>query len=192
MADDPNGDRDFWSKVQKQELPHCGLCDPVTRHVERDDGRFERCPRCHPLQGALLPQTWRCPVCRALIYRDQRGLPCDRHRTIIGWRHAYDAARSDALPLASPVTEAGAKDARGQLAARPLPGWPAASIGAGLHGEALARAQAAESRAARPAELLPVPDPEPDPDDDPEPDDPDPDEPEEPPPDDDDDPDVPY
>jgi len=28
--------------------PHCGRCDPVTRWVERDDGRDEKCPDCHP------------------------------------------------------------------------------------------------------------------------------------------------
>jgi hypothetical protein len=64
-------------------------------------------------------------VCRALIYRDQRGLPCDKHRTIIGWRHAYDQARSGAATLLpNPVTEAGAADARAQLAARPRPPAP--------------------------------------------------------------------
>jgi hypothetical protein len=28
--------------------PHCGRCDPVTRWVERGDGRDEKCPDCHP------------------------------------------------------------------------------------------------------------------------------------------------
>src|SRR5580693_1540490 len=181
MAADPNGDRDFWSKVQKQELPHCGLCDPFTRQVERADGRFERCSRCHPLQDALLPQTWRCPECHALIYRDQRGLPCDKHRTIIGWRHSYDAALAPAEPLLpNPVTEAGANDARSRLATRPRPaprndrsdlehGGPLLNLAddslavlSGLHGEALARAQAAKARAARARELRPVDDDEPD------------------------------
>jgi hypothetical protein len=123
-AVDPNGDGAFWSGVQRQALPHCGVCDPVTRQLE-DGDRAVRCPRCHPLQDELLPQTWRCPVCRALIYRDQRGLPCDKHRTIIGWRHAYDQARSGAATLLpNPVTEAGAADARAQLAARPRPPAP--------------------------------------------------------------------
>jgi hypothetical protein len=122
MAVDPNGDRPFWSGVEKQELPHCGACDPVTRHIERDDGRIARCPDCHPLQDALLPQHWRCPICRALIYRDQRGMPCDKHRTVIGWRHAYDAAQSGADTLMpNATTETGAKSARTLLAHRPRP-----------------------------------------------------------------------
>lgn len=28
--------------------PWCGACDETTRHRERDDGRVERCPCCHP------------------------------------------------------------------------------------------------------------------------------------------------
>jgi len=152
-----DGDTAYWQKVQKEELPHCGLCDPVTRHVERGDGRVELCSRCHPLQDALLPQTWRCPACHALIYRTERGLPCDKHRTIIGWRAAYDAARSGAEPLLpNPVTEAGATTARGLLAGRPRAADPDGGPAAGLWGEALARQQAAEARAAR------IPDPPPD------------------------------
>jgi hypothetical protein len=126
MAADPNGDSAFWSKVQHEELPHCGLCDPVTRQVELGDGRLARCPRCHPLQNALLPQVWRCPVCHALVYRDQRGLPCSVHRTVTSWHREYDAAQSGAepLPLQNPVTEAGASQARTALAARPRPEPP--------------------------------------------------------------------
>jgi len=120
VARDPNGDTAFWQKVQKEELPHCGQCDPYTRQIERDDGRVERCPRCHPLQDALLPQHWRCPACRALIPRVDRGLPCGMHRTVTGFRAAYDEALSgqDQLPLVNPTTESGAKDARAQLADR--------------------------------------------------------------------------
>lgn len=120
MARDPNGDGAFWSKVQKEELPHCGLCDPYSRLIERDDGRMERCPRCHPLQDALLPQHWRCPACRALIPRSQRGLPCHLHRTVAAFRASYDEAQAgqERLPLANPVTESGAKSARAQLAER--------------------------------------------------------------------------
>jgi hypothetical protein len=145
---DRDGDTAFWSKVQKEDLPHCGLCDPVSRHIELDDGRIARCPRCHPLQTELLPQTWRCPVCHALIYRDQRGLPCSVHRTVTGWQRAYDAAQVT-LPLVNPVTEAGAKIAREALASRPRPEPRPSAEGAGLTGEALARAQLAELRAAR-------------------------------------------
>jgi hypothetical protein len=117
-----DGDDAFWSKVQKEELPHCGQCDPATRQIERADGRISRCPRCHPLQDGLLPQTWRCPACRALIYRDQRGLPCDQHRTVTGWRADYDEARSgqEAL-LPNPTTEAGSQAARTLLAERQAP-----------------------------------------------------------------------
>lgn len=28
--------------------PHCGSCDPTTRWYEDDDGRYDRCPNCHP------------------------------------------------------------------------------------------------------------------------------------------------
>lgn len=120
MARDPNGDRDFWQKVQKEELPHCGSCDPYSRLVERGDGRMERCPRCHPLQDALLPQHWRCPACRALIPRSERGLPCNLHRTVTAFRAAYDLAQAgqEQLTLANPATETGAKSARAQLAER--------------------------------------------------------------------------
>jgi hypothetical protein len=157
MAADRDGDGAFWSKVQKQELPHCGLCDPATRQVELDDGRIARCPRCHPLQDALMPQTWRCGACHALIYRDQRGLPCSKHRTVAGWHREFDqaqAGRQDPL-MPDPGTETGAKAARTQLAARPRPAAPAADPMAGLWGEALARAQVAEARAARERELPP-------------------------------------
>ena len=154
-----DGDGAFWSNVQKEDLPHCGLCDPATRHVERDDGRTARCSRCHPLQDKLLPQTWRCPACHALIYRTERGLPCDKHRTVTGWRRDYDeAAAGQAALMANPAAEAGAKDARTQLAARPRAAIAAAPPDptAGLGGEALARAQLAEARAARGPD--PVPD----------------------------------
>ena len=30
----------------------CGNCDQITRHRERDDGRVERCPTCHPTRLA--------------------------------------------------------------------------------------------------------------------------------------------
>jgi len=122
---------DFWSKVQKEELPHCGLCDPVTRHIEGDDGRVARCPRCWPPfaskpgapnAASMLPQYWRCPVCRALTYRTESGLPCGVHRTVTAWRRDYDAAQSGQAPLfANPVTEAGARSARAQMADRPRP-----------------------------------------------------------------------
>jgi hypothetical protein len=200
MAADPNGDAAFWSKVQKEELPHCGLCDPETRQVDLDDGRIGRCPRCHPLQDALLPQAWRCPACHALVYRDQRGLPCDRHRTIAGWHREYDQGQAGAEPLLpSPATEAGAKAARTQLADRPRPARPAppeapaTADTTGLHGEALARAQLAEIAARRQAEELLRAAPEDGDDDDPGYDDDDDYDPEEPPPGRyDDDPDVPY
>jgi len=32
----------------------CGNCDQTTRHRERDDGRIERCPACHPNASCLL------------------------------------------------------------------------------------------------------------------------------------------
>jgi hypothetical protein len=119
VARDPDGNGAFWSKVQNEELPHCGLCDPATRHVELDDGRVSRCPRCHPLQDQLLPQTWRCPSCRALIFRTERGLPCGVHRTVAATHREYDEAQSGAVPLLpNPVTDAGAKSARAQLAER--------------------------------------------------------------------------
>ena len=154
-----DGDNAFWSKVQKEDLPHCGLCDPVGRHVELDDGRIARCPRCHPLQGEQLPQLWRCAACHALIYRIDRDMPCGRHRTVAGWQRDYDQARAGQVPLMpSPVTEAGAKDARTALAGRPraaaAPG--PASPAAGLWGEALAREQLAEIEARRRAELQPM------------------------------------
>ena len=117
MAGDPNGDSAFWQKVQKQELPHCGECDPYSRLIERDDGRVARCPRCHPLQDAMLPQHWRCGACHAIIPRSERGLPCSLHRTVTAWRSAYDEALAgqEQLVLANPSTETGAKSARAQL-----------------------------------------------------------------------------
>ena len=63
--------------------------------------------------------------CHALIYRDQRGLPCSAHRTVDGWHRDYDLARLGAAPmLPNPVTEAGATAARALLAARPRPDEP--------------------------------------------------------------------
>ena len=140
-------------------LPHCGQCDPDTRQVGLADGRVGRCPRCHPLQDALLPQTWRCPRCHALIYRDQRGLPCDKHRTVTGWHREHDEAQAGHQDQLIPDegAEAGAKAARAQLAARPRPDAPAGNPEAGLWGEALARVQVAEARARRDAELAPAP-----------------------------------
>lgn len=35
--------------------PWCGKCDQATRQRERDDGRMERCPDCHPLREAGEP-----------------------------------------------------------------------------------------------------------------------------------------
>jgi hypothetical protein len=55
---DRDGDGSFWSRVDHQELPHCGQCDR-TRHVEGTDGRITRCPNCHPLQGDPMPQARR-------------------------------------------------------------------------------------------------------------------------------------
>ena len=118
MASDRDGNSDFWSSVERAELPHCGQCDR-TRHVEGADGRLERCPNCHPLTGEPMPQTRRRP-----------GEPAPPARTE---RYADAAA-----------------EARRMLAARPR---PLSDLGAPdtarLYGEALARRQLAEARAAR-------------------------------------------
>jgi hypothetical protein len=129
---DRDGDSAFFGDLhRKEEVPHCGLCDPHTRHIERDDGRIARCPRCWPPHADkpkapgphdLLPQHWRCGGCHALIYITERGVPCSKHRTVEGWQRDYDAAAAGVEPLLpNPVTETGAKDARTQLATRPRP-----------------------------------------------------------------------
>lgn len=35
-------------RAPAERSPWCGVCDETTRHRERDDGRIERCPSCHP------------------------------------------------------------------------------------------------------------------------------------------------
>jgi len=110
---------DFWSSVEREELPHCGQCDR-TRHVEGADGRLERCPNCHPLTGEPMPQTRRRP-----------GEPAPSART-----GRYADAAADARRMLENRPRPG-KPA-GQAAA------PEA-----LTGEALARRQLAEARAAR-------------------------------------------
>jgi hypothetical protein len=122
---DRDGDSDFWSRLNREELPHCGQCDR-TRHVEGDGGRLTRCPTCHPLAGEPMPQTRRRP-----------GEPDPPARTE---RYAEAAA-----------------EARRMLADRPRPLTdPGAPDTPRLYGEALAREQLAEARAAR---LEPTADP---------------------------------
>jgi hypothetical protein len=122
---DRDGDGEFWTKVGSEEVPHCGLCDH-TRHIEQDDGRVARCPRCWPPHadkpnaprlGDLLPQHWRCGRCHAVIYRTDRDLPCEMHRAVSRWQADYDEAQSgqQALAIVNPVTEAGAAVARARL-----------------------------------------------------------------------------
>jgi hypothetical protein len=116
---DRDGDTAFWSRLEHADLPHCGQCDR-TRHVEHADGRLARCPTCHPLQGETMPQG--CP---------RPGVPAPSARTE-RWADA-------------------AAEARRMLENRPRPDKPAgqAAAPAALTGEALARAQVAEARAAR-------------------------------------------
>jgi hypothetical protein len=77
---DRDGDGSFWSALNREELPHCGQCDP-TRHVEGADGRLTRCPNCHPLQGQPMPQA-----------RARRGEPPPSTRTP-RWSDAAAQAR---------------------------------------------------------------------------------------------------
>ena len=135
---DRDGDSAFWSRLDRDDLPHCGQCDR-TRHIEGDDGRLARCPTCHPLQAETMPQA-----------RPRPGVPAPSTRTD-RWADA-------------------AAEARRMLENRPRPDKPAgqAAAPAALTGAALARAQAADARAAR----LDWPDygddpDQPDPDDDP-------------------------
>jgi hypothetical protein len=116
---DRDGDAAYWARLEREDLPHCGQCDR-TRHVEGDDGRLTRCPTCHPLQGDPMPQALPRP-----------GEPPPSARTT-RWAEA-------------------AAEARRMLEDRPRPGKPAgqAAALAALTGEALARAQLAEARAAR-------------------------------------------
>ena len=117
MAGDRDGNSDFWSKVQREELPPCGQCDR-TRHVEGPGGRLTRCPNCHPLQADPMPQAPR---------------PGDPPPSVRSARWADAAA-----------------EARRMLAERPRPlADPGAPDTARLYGEALARQQVAEARAAR-------------------------------------------
>jgi hypothetical protein len=127
-----DGDAAYFGALhEKGEVPHCGLCDPATRHIEREDGRIIRCPQCWPPYADkahapgphdLLPQHWRCGGCHRLIYVNERGVPCDRHRTVEGWHRDSDAAQSGIEPLMdNPTTETGAKSARTLLAHRPRP-----------------------------------------------------------------------
>ena len=110
---------DFWSAVNREDLPHCGQCDR-TRHVEGADGRLIRCPNCHPLQGDVMPQA-----------RPRPGEPAPSARS---GRYAEAAA-----------------EARSMLENRPRPDKRAGQAAApdALTGEALARQQLAEARAAR-------------------------------------------
>lgn len=119
MADDRDGNGHFWSKVETEALPHCGQCDR-TRHVEGADGRLIRCPRCHPLQGDPMPQG--------------RPRPGEPPPPVRSGRYAEAAA-----------------EARSMLENRPRPDKRAgqAAAPAALTGEALARQQLAEARAAR-------------------------------------------
>lgn len=116
---DRDGDSDFWSRLNHEDLPHCGQCDR-TRHVEGDGGRLTRCPNCHPLAGDPMPQN-----------RPRPGEPAPPART-----GRYADAAADARRMlenrprpGKPAGQAAAPDA--------------------LTGEALARRQLAEARAAR-------------------------------------------
>jgi hypothetical protein len=116
---DRDGDSAFWSRLDREDLPHCGQCDP-SRHAEGADGRLIRCPNCHPLQGELMPQA-----------RPRPGEPAPSVRTE-RWADAAAEARRM-------LEERPRPDKRAGQAAAP----------AALTGAALARAQLAEARAAR-------------------------------------------
>ncbi|MPY99978.1 MAG: hypothetical protein GEU97_18710 [Actinophytocola sp.] len=44
--------RPFGASGGTERPDWCGNCDQTTRHRERDDGRVERCPACHPTRLA--------------------------------------------------------------------------------------------------------------------------------------------
>jgi hypothetical protein len=139
-------------KGKPKHAPHCGECDPHTRLVERADGRMQRCQNCHALRRQLLPQHARCDGCRAVIYRQDLGLPCGgkgAHRVAEEWQAEYDAAveRARIQREAEATAKADAR-ARGEHVPEPDhgPDWDSTW---GLHGEELARAQLEVARAGR-------------------------------------------
>jgi hypothetical protein len=98
---DRDGDSAFWSRLDREDLPHCGQCDP-SRHAEGADGRLIRCPTCHPLQGDPMPQA-----------RPRPGEPAAEARRMLEERPRPDKRAGQA---AAPAALTGAALARAQLA----------------------------------------------------------------------------
>lgn len=54
------------------------------------DGHLARdCQWTPEIEDRKLPQFARCGSCGAVVYTWERNAPCDKHRTVAGWRAYY-------------------------------------------------------------------------------------------------------